>query len=124
MLTAYDPSQQRTVIQESNITADKLEDYVGKEVAKKLVDQSPDEDMDRSLAGLDLRVGGEGMKGFYDNMLPKEIGKYVKPFGGGVEKTTIIDPKGGRDISFQTKDQAEKWASDPVNTGDHEAAVS
>ena len=92
MLTAYDPSQQRTVIQESNITADKLEDYIGKEVAKKLVDQSPDEDMDRSLAGLDLRVGGEGMKGFYDTMLPKEIGKYVKPFGGKVEKSEVATP--------------------------------
>jgi hypothetical protein len=29
------------------------------------------------------------MKGFYDNMLPKEIGKYVKPFGGKVEKSQI-----------------------------------
>ena len=92
MLTAYDPSQQRTVIQESNITADKLEDYVGKEVAKKIVDQSPDEDMDRSLAGLDLRVGGEGMKGFYDTMLPKEIGKYVSKFKGKVEKSEVATP--------------------------------
>jgi hypothetical protein len=91
MLTAYDPSQQRTVLQESNVTPDKLSDYVGKEVAQKLVDQSPDEDMDRSLSGLDLKVGGEGMKGFYDNMLPKEVGKYVKQWGGKVEKAAIAD---------------------------------
>jgi hypothetical protein len=89
MLTAYDPSQKRTVIQESNITSDKLADYVGKEVAQKLVEQTPDEDMERQISGLDLKVGGEGMKGFYDQILPKEIGKYVAKMGGKVEKDAI-----------------------------------
>jgi hypothetical protein len=46
---------------------------------------------DVSYSGLDLKVGGEGMKGFYDNMLPKEVGKYVKQFGGKVEKAAIED---------------------------------
>ena len=89
MLTAYDPSQKRTVIQESNITSDKLADYVGKEVAQKLVEQSPDDDMDREISGLDLKIGGEGMKGFYDQILPKDIGKYVAKMGGKVEKSGI-----------------------------------
>jgi len=93
MLTAYDPSQKRTVIQESNITSDKLADYVGKEVAQKLVEQSPDEDMDRQISGLDLKVGGEGMKGFYDQILPKEIGKYVSKMGGKVEESNIQEGK-------------------------------
>jgi hypothetical protein len=44
---------------------------------------------DVSYSGLDLKVGGEGMKGFYDNMLPKEVGKYVKQWGGKVEKAEI-----------------------------------
>jgi hypothetical protein len=34
-------------------------------------------------------VGGSGMRGFYDNMLPKEVGKYVKQFGGKVEKADM-----------------------------------
>ena len=93
MLTAYDPSQNRTVIQESNITSDKLADYVGKEVAQKLVEKSPDEDMDREISGLDLKIGGEGMKGFYDQILPKEIGKYVSKMGGKVEKSEIDTEK-------------------------------
>jgi len=90
MLTAYDPSKKKTVIQESNITSDKLADYVGKEVAQKLVEQSPDDDMDREISGLDLKIGGEGMKGFYDTILPKEIGKYVSKMGGKVDKSGII----------------------------------
>jgi hypothetical protein len=93
MLTAYDPSQKKTVIQESNITSEKLADYVGKEVAQKLVEQSPDEDMDRQISGLDLKVGGEGMKGFYDTILPKELGKYVAKMGGKVEKSEIVIEK-------------------------------
>jgi hypothetical protein len=44
---------------------------------------------DVSYSGLDLKVGGSGMKGFYDNMLPKEVGKYVKQFGGKVEKADM-----------------------------------
>jgi hypothetical protein len=42
-----------------------------------------------NFEGNDLKVGGSGMKGFYDNMLPKEVGKYVKQFGGKVEKAEI-----------------------------------
>ena len=33
------------------------------------------------------------MKGFYDNMLPKEIGKYVKQWGGKVERGETITPQ-------------------------------
>jgi hypothetical protein len=44
---------------------------------------------DVSYSGLDLKVGGSGMKGFYDNMLPKEVGKYVKQFGGKVERADM-----------------------------------
>ena len=38
------------------------------------------------LSGTDLKIGGEGMKGFYDKMLPNEVGKYVKQWGGKVEQ--------------------------------------
>jgi hypothetical protein len=42
-------------------------------------------------SGLD--VGGEGMKGFYDTILPKEIGKYVKQWGGVVVPERLSDQK-------------------------------
>jgi len=41
------------------------------------------------LENTDLQVGGEGMKGFYDNMLPKMVNKYVKKWGGKVDTTEI-----------------------------------
>ncbi len=42
----------------------RVEDYVGKEIAEKIWDGQDD------LSGLDLRVGGEGLKQLYDNDLP------------------------------------------------------
>jgi hypothetical protein len=38
----------------------------------------------RSLQGLDLKIGGEGMRGFYDQILPATVNKLVKNYGGRV----------------------------------------
>jgi len=81
--------EQGDIINE-RIAEDKIEDYVGKEVARRLLDAKPSEkDSPHRLSGVDLKIGGSGMKGFYDNILPKEIGKYVKQWGGKVEKSSI-----------------------------------
>jgi hypothetical protein len=73
-----------------NATPQKLPDIIGKEAADRLVKAAPDDDTGyRMLEGVDLKVGGEGMKGFYDQILPKEISKYVKQWGGQVEKSRV-----------------------------------
>jgi hypothetical protein len=61
------------------LTPEQLPDYVGKEVAEKLVSAQPNEVGSRVLGGLDLEVGGEGMKGFYDKMLPDYLNAFGKP---------------------------------------------
>lgn len=65
----------------------KLTAYVGKSVAEQIIDRGTT----GSISGNGLKVGGEGMKGFYDSILPKEIGKYVKQWGGMVVKGKIQD---------------------------------
>jgi len=61
-----------------------LPDFLGKEVAEKIVrgDGFPAGDRHMSgaktLSGLDLKVGGEGMKGFYDAMLPTKVQDLAK----------------------------------------------
>src|ERR1039458_856012 len=42
-----------------------------------------------TLTGLDLKVGGEGMKGFYDKMLVDYANKFGKKFGARVEERKI-----------------------------------
>ena len=61
-----------------------LSEVVGKEIAAKITSENSG-----TATGDDLTVGGEGMKGFYDTILPKEIGKYVAKMGGKVEKSEI-----------------------------------
>ena len=94
-LTAYDKnvtgrrSDGRTVIDESGVTEEKLSDYIGKEAAQKLIKETPDEEGTRFLSGLDLQVGGEGMKKYYDEIYPKFLDKYGKKYGASVGETKI-----------------------------------
>ena len=41
------------------------------------------------FAGLDLSVGGEGMKKYYDEVYPKFLDKYGKKYGASVGETQI-----------------------------------
>ena len=74
-----------------------LADVLGKDLATKAMTVKPPE----SFAGEDLKVGGEGMTGFYDTMLPRMVGKYVKTWGAKVGKTTFAD---GPDDAVHTFD--------------------
>ena len=60
-----------------------LSDVVGKDLAKRLM-----EDGYQTIEGDGLRIGGEGMKGFYDQILPRFMDKYGKKWG---VKTTDIE---------------------------------
>ena len=70
----------------------KLEDAVGKEIAQKIVNgegaraefQHPSRNM-KTLSGIDLEVGGEGMKSFYDRIVPQVVGETIKKLGGKLE---------------------------------------
>lgn len=75
---------------------DELPGLIGKEAAEKLLAQPGKAASEagigvrrRELSGLDLKLGGEGMTGFYDKMLPNEVNKWAKPFGGKVGDTHI-----------------------------------
>jgi len=61
-----------------NISADKLPDYVGKDLAKSIQEQGFGTDV---YNGDQLKVGGEGMKGFYDQMLPAFVNRYGEKTG-------------------------------------------
>lgn len=65
------------------LTKEQLVDNVGKELADKIASQ---EGPAHTYAGGDLRVGGEGMKAFYDQELPRRATKLFGKLGGKVEK--------------------------------------
>lgn len=93
-LKAYDLDN-NLVLNKSSVREDELPDIIGKEVAKKLLDQ-PEEGPGkmRVLSGLDLKVGGEGMLAFYDKLLPQVVSDVAKKLGGGkVGVLNIGQPK-------------------------------
>jgi hypothetical protein len=101
-LWAYDHAGRMVLNQQ--IDAGTAEQYVGKEVAKKLYeapeltfrDAVMDEDKTyREVSGIDLKVGGEGMRGFYDEILPRFVDKYLKKYG--ITTETVSTP-GAEDV--------------------------
>lgn len=65
-----------------------LDQHIGKDLASKVV-----KDGGGSYSGLGLKVGGEGMKGFYDNMLPKIAEKHFGKYGAKVGQSQVVQPK-------------------------------
>ena len=69
-----------------------LPDAVGKELAQKITNgEGKPEGRWQKLSGLDLKVGGAGMKGFYDKMLPSYLKSLGKKFGTTVADVTLPD---------------------------------
>ena len=100
------------------IPENKLEDYVGKEVAKKIIDGEGDVmsygnkeegtygELGKTLSGIDLKVGGKGMKGFYGS--PTEgslgiVGNVAKSLFKQEPKTLKINVN-----KYLSKQEAEK----------------
>jgi hypothetical protein len=126
-LTAYTPDG-GSVIDRTRVRPDELPDLVGKEIADRLLAEEPDDRGWRHLSGMDLKIGGEGMKGFYDKILPTEVQKIVGKFGAKVGKSEVDAAedegfdifKGDRRYStfFGTRQEAEQYlhtlqATDP-----------
>ena len=74
-----------------NIPVDKLPDYVGKDLAKSIQAQEFGTDV---YSGDQLKVGGEGMKKYYDDVYPKFLEKYGKKWGASVGETQIKTGRG------------------------------
>ena len=73
----------------TGLAPEKLAEVVGKELAAKIIDRDIAPGANAIFSGLDLKVGGEGMRKFYDDILVKEFGKYVKPWGGKVTQSEV-----------------------------------
>ena len=136
-LRAFDKDG-RMVISE-NVNPEKLPDYVGKDLATKILSDRenrlsakaiyrdalkndlPEAEADVlyknylshpiEYSGVDLEVGGEGMKGFYDKILPDYLNTFGKPYGAQMGTFSIPGDRGatverlgvaGRNLSEMT----------------------
>jgi hypothetical protein len=69
--------------------------YVGKEAwPTKIIGELPkSRGNSRHFAGLDLKVGGEGMRAFYDKIVPNVANDMLKKLGGGKVATVNVDTR-------------------------------
>jgi hypothetical protein len=93
-------------IKSGDFTKSELEDIVGKEIVQKMdaregkvegTPGAPDyEDLKdiRTLSGDGLKVGGEGMKTFYDKLVPQALNKLLPKLGGEKLGAVEIDVQG------------------------------
>lgn len=84
-----------------------LEDVIGKEVAKKVMSAS-----DKIvLKDVDLKVGGEGMRTFYDKIVPQVANDVLKKVGGGKVERGASDTNTAKFEKYKAE-LIEKYGSD------------
>ena len=85
------------VFKEDAVTPEKLQELLGKDTAKKisegfgdsLAEERPLRPNWKRIQSSDISVGGEGMKGFYDQMLPAYLNKFGEKYGAKVGQIPI-----------------------------------
>ena len=91
-LQAWDREDNR--ILDSDVLQANLDDHIGKELAARLL-AAPMQNGQHSLLGEDVKVGGEGMKTFYDQFVPQAINKLLSKIGA--ESMEVIQIEGGQE---------------------------
>jgi hypothetical protein len=104
-LTAIDKDG-KPAISKSNLSQSELEETVGKDMAKKIVDNQGTEypvgsvsEGKRALTGLDLQVGGEGKQTIYDKMIPNYLNEFGKKYNVQVSPFDIEQPSANFDAT-------------------------
>jgi hypothetical protein len=96
----------REVVTKSINHSSELEDLVGKEVAQRLVDSPKNAHGIHKLSGLDLEVGGDGMKVFYDKIVPNTTNALLKKLGGGKVESVVLPKKSEMPDDVSVRDVA------------------
>jgi hypothetical protein len=111
---------EKRVIDSGAVGQEKLADLIGKEMATKAIEGKQEK---MRFSGSALTIGGKGMEGFYDQIVLKDVAKYVKQWGAQVEKSGItvlgplddlrfdvVGPDNRAITAFETMDKAKAAA--------------
>jgi hypothetical protein len=115
------------LVRQGEFAGKRLSDIVGKEMADK-ISKVAQGDTSR-ITGNDLRIGGEGMKKYYDEIYPKFLDKYGKKWGTKIKEVSLGGESMGRGAienrleigeGFRTTD-GKWWGDDYDGAMEHEA---
>jgi hypothetical protein len=99
------------VVREGEFAGKRLSDVVGKEMADKITNVA--QGKTKSLAGEDLRLGGEGMKKYYDEIYPKFLEKYGKKWDASVGETQLKGTASKDELAAQVYGRGETYRNLP-----------
>ena len=125
-LKVYDLNDSK-IIDKEKLSIEELEQHIGKELADKIkldIEKNPTSQSRHS--GMDLKVGGEGLKSMYDKIFSKSLNKIGKKFDAKVELKNLSDfqdlgyaiedlkalPRRPRQYYFETPDEAYDFITD------------
>jgi len=91
-------------ISETGLSLARLEDTVGKDLAKRAT--TLPEGVGETYTDTDLKVGGEGMRSFYDTIVPAAVKGLLKKVGGGTMGVVAIEQGGRADAKVGAPDSA------------------
>jgi hypothetical protein len=75
-----------------NITAKEIEKMFGKDITDQIVKGAGDLDYStgyNTISNVPMKIGGEGMKGYYDKIVPTQLAKLLKKVDGKLGKHEI-----------------------------------
>ena len=84
---AFKPNREMALV-EHGATPERVSQLVGKELTQKLL-ESPKHGGFHYIEGDDMKVGGEGMKGFYDKIVPNFLNQFGKKYGAKVGQIQV-----------------------------------
>jgi uncharacterized protein YdbL (DUF1318 family) len=111
-LVIYSPDND-LIHKQDNASPDDVANLIGKDLANKIVNGEgvySDSYGATVISGLDLKVGGEGMAGFYDGIVPNILRKLAKKFGG----TVAVEPVQVSPGRSKTNDQLTLTITDDL----------
>jgi len=118
----------RPIVSET-VLPENLSTYIGKEAARKLLEtKTKKQQFDKEtvqahlLKGGDLQIGGEGMKAFYDTIVPSALSKMLKKLGSDkIGEVNIGKTEGIKINAKEISNQAVKLINDEITINEFRA---
>jgi hypothetical protein len=103
---------------EQSVSANRINEVFGKTGSKQLLEQADAKpEQFHTIASNDIQIGGEGMRKFYDTIVPQALNKMLKKLGGDKIGEVNIGKSVGRKINAKEfADEAVKLMYGDIDT--------
>ena len=90
-----------TIQREASVSAKRIGEVFGKAGSKQLLEQADANPNDiHTISSEDIEIGGEGMRKFYDTIVPQALSKMLKKLGGDKVGEVEIDTRRPEDNAY------------------------